>query len=119
MVDDNINAEIRQSLVQFIGAMLQHSTYKGAQGRQVVCAAIAEEALRLVTVNGKIEYFSAKPLLRAAVLILETKKKEYEDMLNDEEHRKQILVILQNIRSAIKIMSVIIDGAKEVPADGN
>jgi len=103
----DVNVEIRQSLVQFIGALLKNSSFKGAQGRQVVCAALAEEALKLVTVNGKVEIYSAKPLLRAASIVLQSRKKEYEDMLNDSEHRKQILAILHELRSAIKMMSVI------------
>lgn len=115
----NINAEIRQSLVQFIGALLSNSQYKGAQGRQVVCAALAEEAVKLVTVNDKIEIYSAKPLLRAANLILQSRKKEYEDMLGDDEHRKQILAVLRELRSAIKMISVIIDSTKEAPTSGS
>lgn len=116
---DDINSEIRQSLVQFIGALLSNSSFKGAQGRQVVCAALTEEALKLVTVNDKIETYSAKPLLRAAVLILQDKKKEYEDMLGDNEHRKQILAILRELRAAIKMISVIVDSTKEAPSSGS
>lgn len=112
---ENINLEIRQSLVQFIGAMLHNGTYKGAQGRQVVCAALAEEAVKLVTVNDKIELYSAKPLLRAAVLILQEKKKEYEDMLGDNEHRQQLLAMIRELRSAIKMISFIVENTKEAP----
>lgn len=116
---DDINTEIRQSLVQFIGALLKNSSFKGAQGRQVVCAALAEEALKLVTVNDKTETYSAKPLLRAAVIILQDKKKEYEDMLGDDEHRRQVLAVLRELRSAIKMISVIIDSTKEAPSGGS
>lgn len=116
---DDINIEIRQSLVQFIGALLKNSKFKGAQGRQVVCAALAEEALKLVTVNDTVEIYSAKPLLRAAIVVLEGKKKEYEDMLNDDEHRKQILAILRELRSTIKMISFVVDSTKEVPANGS
>lgn len=112
---EDINLEIRQSLVQFIGAMLHNSIYKGAQGRQVVCAALAEEAVKLVTVNDKIELYSAKPLLRAAILVLEAKKKEYEDMLGDDEHRQQLLAMIRELRSAIKMISFIVENTKEAP----
>lgn len=105
--------EIRNSLVQFIGALLNSSSYQGAAGRQVVTAAIAEEAVKLITVNNKIEMFSAKPLLRAAVIILEVKKREYEDMLGDEKHRRQILTILKEYRAAIKLINFIIESTKE------
>lgn len=110
---EDINLEIRQSLVQFIGALLHNSNYKGAQGRQVVCAALAEEALKLVTVDDKIEVYSAKPLLRATIYVLESKKKEYEDMLGDNDHRQQILAILHELRTAIKVISVIVNSTKE------
>ena len=112
---EDINLEIRQSLVQFIGALLHNSNYKGAQGRQVVCAALAEEALKLVTVNDKIEVYSTKPLLRATIHVLESKKKEYEDMLGDNEHRQQLLAMIRELRSAIKMISFIVENTKEAP----
>jgi hypothetical protein len=77
--------EIRQGLVQYIGAMADRISYSGAEARQVLCAIIVEEALKLVTVNEKVELYSAKPILRAANVVLSQRIQEYDEVLRNGE----------------------------------
>lgn len=117
--EKDIILEARQGLVQYVGSLLVNMPYEGAAARQVVCAALLEEAIRLVTVNGKVEMFSAKPILRAALTVLQSRKKEYEDSLNNDAYRKQILAILRELRSCMKMISLIIDSTKEADHSGS
>ena len=116
--EKDIIIEARQGLVQYVGSLLVNVPYEGAAARQIVCAALLEEAIRLVTVDNKIEMFSAKPILRAALTVLQSRKKEYEDSLNNDAYRKQILAILRELRACIKLISVIIESTKEADKNG-
>lgn len=112
MSDQPDMTKVRSGIVQFIGAMLQHCGYKGAPARQIIAAVLVEEAIKVTTVNDKVELYSAKPILRAAITVLETRKKEYEDILGITEHRQQVLAVIREIRSAIKLITAIVEGEK-------
>lgn len=119
MKDDAVFAEARQGLVQFIGAMLNNNPFEGAAARQLVSAALAEEAVKLSTVNDKIELYSAKPILRAAVAVLESRKRDYEELLGQVENRKPVLAVIAEFRNTIKVINAVIDGAKEGTVSNN
>ena len=109
--NDNIIKDIREGLVQFIGALLDNTSYEGAAARQIVCAALTEEALKLATQHERIEYYSAKPILRATLLILDQRKKEYGTLLAGSpspETDQYVMKALQDIRTAENLINGIL-----------
>lgn len=78
---------IRQELVQYIGALLTNGNlkkYSESERRQIVCAVLVEEALKLVTATGSIDLFAAKPILRATSRILDSEIQDYESLFEQE-----------------------------------
>lgn len=100
--------EARQSMVQYIGAIITKLEHKGEEARQIVCAILLEEALRLITIDNKIEMFSAKPILRASIKVLEARLDEYEQLSREQPEMIPILTkakmeILTTIKTLKKL----------------
>ena len=113
--------EARQGLVQYIGALITKTGYQGAAARQVVCALLLEEALKLVTVDERIELYSAKPILRATNMILRQRINDYEDEI-ERQHEELIRTHITNGKvkreQVIERLNYLIDSAKEVSPNG-
>ena len=113
--------EARQGLVQYIGALITKTGYQGAAARQVVCALLLEEALKLVTVDERIELYSAKPILRATNMILRQRINDYEDEI-ERQHEELIRTHITNgkvkLEQVIERLNYLIDSAKEVSPNG-
>ena len=113
--------EARQGLVQYIGALITKTGYQGAAARQVVCALLLEEALKLVTVDERIELYSAKPILRATNMILKQRINDYEDEI-ERQHEELIRTHITNgkvkLEQVIERLNYLIDSAKEVSPNG-
>lgn len=72
-------AQVRMGLTQFIGAYI-HSVEGGRDDvRQLVVAALLEEAMMLCIEKGRVNGFAAKPVLRAAIRILQKRAEELMD----------------------------------------
>lgn len=120
--DDNQKmAEIRSGLVQYIGAMLDNTIYKDNAARQIVCASLLEEAISICTSTDennvtKINLFAAKPILRAAILILRQRKSDYDEYLStvkDVEMQNQVKNVTLVLDESIKLIDNIINGIGE------
>jgi len=113
--------EARQGLIQYIGALITKTGYQGAAARQVVCALLLEEALKLVTVDERIELYSAKPILRATNMILRQRINDYEDEI-ERQHEELIRTHITNgkvkLEQVIERLNYLIDSAKEVSPNG-
>jgi hypothetical protein len=113
--------EARQGLVQYIGALITKTGYQGAAARQVVCALLLEEALKLVTVDERIELYSAKPILRATNMILRQRINDYEDEI-ERQHEELIRTHITNgkvkLEQVIERLNYLIDSAKKVSPNG-
>ena len=113
--------EARQGLAQYIGALITKTGYQGAAARQVVCALLLEEALKLVTVDERIELYSAKPILRATNMILRQRINDYEDEI-ERQHEELIRTHITNgkvkLEQVIERLNYLIDSAKEVSPNG-
>ena len=103
---DKLMAEIRQGLTQFVGAMLINTSYEGQEARQIVCASLVEEALALTRQEDKYEMFSAKPIIRATVAILQERKTLYEESINTAPaaYRQQFIDQYQETEKAINYL---------------
>lgn len=113
--------EARQGLVQYIGALITRTGYQGAAARQVVCALLLEEALKLVTVDERVELYSAKPILRATKMILQQRVSEYEELLEeyeDELTQRHVTSGKRKLEEVIHSLDYLIDSAKEEPSHG-
>ena len=109
--------EARQGLVQYIGALITRTGYQGAAARQVVCALLLEEALKLVTVDERVELYSAKPILRATKVILQQRISEYEELLEeykDELTQRHVTSGKRKLEEVIHSLDYLIDSAKEM-----
>ena len=120
--DDNQKmTEIRAGLVQYIGAMLDNTIYKDSAAKQIVCASLLEEAINVCTSVDennvtKINLFAAKPILRAAIIILKQRKSDYDEYLNtvkDVEMQNQIKNVTLVLDESIKLIDSIINGIGE------
>lgn len=120
--DDNQKiTEIRAGLVQYIGAMLDNTIYKDSAAKQIVCASLLEEAINVCTSTDennitKINLFAAKPILRAAIIILKQRKSDYDEYLNtvkDVEMQNQIKNVTLVLDESIKLIDNIINGIGE------
>lgn len=120
--DDNQKmTEIRAGLVQYIGAMLDNTIYKDNAAKQIVCASLLEEAINVCTITDennvtKINLFAAKPILRAAIIILKQRKSDYDEYLNtvkDIEMQNQIKNVTLVLDESIKLIDNIINGIGE------
>lgn len=103
--------DIRQELVQYIGALLTNGNlkkYSESERRQIVCAVLVEEALKLVTATDSTNLFVAKPILRAASRIVETEARDYETLAEDSAQQN----IVKELYRAKKIIDSLIEGAK-------
>ena len=67
----NRQAQIRNGLTQYVGSMLTNSDFKGKAAAQLTVAALVEEATKLAKTNDGIDFYVAKPLLRAVIYLYE------------------------------------------------
>ena len=120
--DDNQRmSEIRSNLVQYIGAMLENTYYNDNAARQIVCASLLEEAINVCTTTDennvpKINLFAAKPILRAAIIILKQRKSDYDSYLStveDKEMQTQIKNVTLVLDESLKLIENIINGIGE------
>lgn len=66
----NRQAVLRNGLTQYIGAMLDKSDYKLSATRQLIVAALLEEAVKICKRDdGTVDMYAAKPILRAMLYI--------------------------------------------------
>lgn len=111
--------EARQSMVQYIGAIITKLNRSGEEARQIVCAILLEEALRLVTIDNKIEMFSAKPILRAAMRVLEMRLDEYEQLSREQPEMIPVLTKAKiEVLSTIKTLKKLTDDNEGGTKDG-
>lgn len=92
--DLNKSIKIRQGLTQFVGALSENLEGDTQDIKQLITAGLAEEALKTATKEkGDIDFYVAKPILRAAVFILRNKINELNNLLPDvmEANLKQAL----------------------------
>jgi len=117
MADTNEMLEVRQGLIQFIGAMMNRISFKGADSRQVMCAILLEEALKLITVNERYELFSAKPILRGTIAILNQRINEYTEALDDTdlplEVRDNIVRARRDLNSVMNTLKNLVERSKK------
>lgn len=97
---------IRHGLTQFVGSLLESSAYKGRAAKQIVCAALLEEALPLTKAeDGAIDLYVAKPLFRAVSALLDSRNKQLVELATKAEDEKEQYDILTTVRKAQGIIS--------------
>ena len=94
--DTNKAAYIRQGLTQYVGALAQSIEGDPKEKLQLITAALTEEALGLcMDDEKKLDFFTAKPILRAAGYILSKRAKETKEdaKVLPEEIRQSLLLL--------------------------
>ena len=71
MSDKNRQSQLRLGLTQYVGAMLANSDFKGKAAAQLTAAALIEEAVKLAKTEDGVDFYIAKPLLRAVDYLYE------------------------------------------------
>lgn len=111
--------DIRQELIQYIGALLTSKDlkdYSESERKQIVCAALAEEALKLVTATGSIDLFAAKPILRATSRILDSEIQDYESLFEQETDWNKLdflSVTKKKLAQAKQVLDILTEDNKE------
>lgn len=113
-MDDKLAPILRQGLVQYIGALMQNSNLEGKAAAQVVAAALSEEALKIAKTETEYDFYVAKPILRASIVLLKERIKELRLLGETTEDIKPILdTQIQTYENAITALDKLINSAKE------
>lgn len=101
-MNNNKQNQIRQGLTQFIGALIDNLSGDKEAVAQLVAASLSEEALKISIKDNKIDYFIAKPILRATIIVLKQRYEEIVQSINSLEDNSVKKVLIQQT-SALKI----------------
>lgn len=102
-MNNNKQNQIRQGLTQFIGALIDNLSGDKEAVAQLVAASLSEEALKISIKDNKIDYFIAKPILRATIIVLKQRYEEIIQSINSLKEDNSVKKILIQQTSALKI----------------
>lgn len=102
----NDTKQIRNGLVNYIGALLNAVPFEGKAAKQVVVAALVEEAFSMsLDESGELDMYCLKPILRQCKIIFEKRRLELEAMPSIPNIRRQI----ENYTVNINMLNTLID----------
>lgn len=102
-MNNNKQNQIRQGLTQFIGALIDNLSGDKEAVAQLVAASLSEEALKISIKDNKIDYFIAKPILRATIIVLKQRYEEIVQSINSLKEDNSVKKVLIQQTSALKI----------------
>lgn len=102
-MNNNKQNQIRQGLTQFVGALLDSISGDKEAVAQLVAASLSEEALKITIKDNKIDYFVAKPILRATIIVLKQRLEEIIQSVNSLKEDSPIKKVLIQQTSALKV----------------
>lgn len=102
-MNNNKQNQIRQGLTQFIGALIDNLSGDKEAVAQLVAASLSEEALKISIKDNKINYFIAKPILRATIIVLKQRYEEIIQSINSLKEDNSVKKILIQQTSALKV----------------
>lgn len=76
--------QIKQGLVNYIGAILNACPFEGRAARQFTASILIEEALKLAKEEETYDLYVLKPLIRACIILFENRMHEVEKLNNKE-----------------------------------
>lgn len=120
MENDNIDnraAQARQGLTQYVGALLDSLKGEVKAKAQLVVAALCEEALKLCINNDnqRLDFFAAKPVLRAASFVLSKRAEEMKADANGlpDTIRRSLMLLSANYSRMSQQLTEIVDEDKQ------
>ena len=102
-MNNNKQNQIRQGLTQFVGALIDNLSGDKEAVAQLVAASLSEEALKTSIKDSKINYFIAKPILRATIIVLKQRYEEIIQSINSLKEDNSVKKVLIQQTSALKI----------------
>jgi len=102
-MNNNKQNQIRQGLTQFVGALIDNLSGDKEAVAQLVAASLLEEALKTSIKDNKINYFIAKPILRATIIVLKQRYEEIIQSINSLKEDNSVKKVLIQQTSALKI----------------
>lgn len=102
-MNNNKQSQIRQGLTQFVGALIDNLSGDKEAVAQLVAASLSEEALKTSIKDNKINYFIAKPILRATIIVLKQRYEEIIQSINSLKEDNSVKKVLIQQTSALKI----------------
>lgn len=102
-MNNNKQNQIRQGLTQFVGALIDNLSGDKEAVAQLVAASLSEEALKISIKDNKINYFIAKPILRATIIVLKQRYEEIIQSINSLKEDNSVKKVLIQQTSALKI----------------
>lgn len=103
--NENIMSEIRQGLIQYIGAIGKESGFENDEAMQMSVSVVTEELLKFCNVTNKFNFYAAKPILRGAAYIVD---------MNIAQARRDAIKDNIDIDDAIKSFAYISDKLKKM-----
>ena len=109
------NEAIRNGLLQYVGALMAETNREGAEAAHVALAQLSEVWLEASkTTDGKhYDTFKAKPILRAAVLIIEDYIRKIKEQFPSEDMPLGVHLRLEGYSAAVGRINEIINATKE------
>ena len=97
-MNNNKQNQIRQGLTQFIGALIDNLS-----GDKEAVAQLVAASLKISIKDNKIDYFIAKPILRATIIVLKQRYEEIVQSINSLKEDNSVKKVLIQQTSALKI----------------
>ncbi|MED1125227.1 hypothetical protein [Bacillus atrophaeus] len=87
----NDQAQIRQGLVSYVGAVIKSSPLEGKAARQSAAAILIEEALKIAQgEDGSLDFYVLKPLLRGTAHALNQRSEALTELPSSSEIKNTI-----------------------------
>ena len=116
--NENMTEAIRSGLIQYIGAILSSCGKQGSEAAHVALAQLSEAWLGCCQKEkGGYDMFAAKPILRAASLLLKSRLEEATESVRQLGQDPEEIPVVRSYRTAIEVLDKIVETTKGIKKD--
>ena len=114
-MNNNDVGAIQNGLMQYVGALIESTDREGAEAMHVALAKLSETWLGCCKKeDGSYDMFIAKPILRAAALLVKSYNDELRDAVKEQTYTPpSIKEVINDNDTAVKVLSELVDSIKE------
>ena len=99
---ENREFELKQGLMQFVGAIAVDSGYKGDEAGQLAVSTLAEVALESSRRDDGYNFYIAKPILRAAAVPMNERARQILNVVGDDPQGKMLAKSFTDVAGQLK-----------------
>jgi len=98
----NDQTQIRAGLINYIGALLKASKFKGKAAKQNVVAILTEETLKFTQDKDKIiDLYVAKPIIKSTIFLLNQRIQLLKDIPKNQQ-KENVLINYKNVINTLE-----------------